>query len=366
MSQFTPFEVGQIHAHAYHGLGPSEIARIVTKPDGSTPSPTAIADVLEKLDADKKWRGQRKVGSGRPRVTTTNLDRKIEKAVLNNRGKVKVTVAYLQKKFPEARKVSKSCLEDRLHEAGLKWLRRRKKTLVPKQFKRKRIAWAKFVLSSRRATLNRWVFTDGTIFYLARTEVDDEFKKRGALGTHVWRRADRNDALFEDCVGPSAYWKAQGTPVRVWGMLVTGKLHIAILPEGTAMNRHRYKTMIEQRFPQWLDGVDRPLLVQDFEPCLRCEEPLEALAEIGVELVCQHSKYSQDLNPIENVWALLRERLYTTEPSTMESRDGFCIRLRHAVQWLNRNHGDTLLSWCTDQKERAHDVLLQNGGRTKW
>ena len=35
MSQLTPFEIGQIKAHAYHGLGASAIVPLVSKPDGS-------------------------------------------------------------------------------------------------------------------------------------------------------------------------------------------------------------------------------------------------------------------------------------------------------------------------------------------
>ncbi len=42
---------------------------------------------------------------------------------------------------------------------------------------------------------------------------------------------------YEDCVGPSSYWKAQGLPVRVWGLLANGVLHITVLPEGNCMNR---------------------------------------------------------------------------------------------------------------------------------
>jgi len=35
-TRFTPFEVGQVKAHLHHGLGPTEIARIITKADGKS------------------------------------------------------------------------------------------------------------------------------------------------------------------------------------------------------------------------------------------------------------------------------------------------------------------------------------------
>ena len=85
--------------------------------------------------------------------------------------------------------------------------------------------------------LNKWGYPDGTVFYLARTDAEVQGHKRGALGPYVWRRASGSDALYEDCVGPSAYWKAQGMPVRVWGLLTNSVLNITVLPAGECMNR---------------------------------------------------------------------------------------------------------------------------------
>ena len=42
--------------------------------------------------------------------------------------------------------------------------------------------------------------------------------------------------MFQECLGPSSYKKAQGIPVRVWGMLAEGKVYIHVLEEGEAMN----------------------------------------------------------------------------------------------------------------------------------
>ncbi len=61
--------------------------------------------------------------------------------------------------------------------------------------------------------------------------------KRAALGPSVLRRTDRKDALYTDCVGPSRHSKAQGTPVRIWGLLNDGELKVSILEDGVVMNR---------------------------------------------------------------------------------------------------------------------------------
>ena len=139
MARLTPFEIGQIKAHLYHDLGPSEIAEIVVKADGQPVSVQGVCDAISKLEADAGWRGERASGSGRPRKTTPALDRKIVAEVFRSRGSVKVTVAHLRKKFPSLRALSTSLVEERLHEAGLQYMRRRRKTLIPKQYKKQRM-----------------------------------------------------------------------------------------------------------------------------------------------------------------------------------------------------------------------------------
>ena len=109
----------------------------------------------------------------------------------------------------------------------------------------------------------------------------------------------------------------------------------------------------------------RAVLVQDHERALWTDEARAAMEEIGIELLEQYPKCSQDLNVIETAWRELRERLATTEPRRMEDRSEFLTRLRLAVQWVNRNRGTYLRSICFAQKARAQDVLDLGGGRTR-
>ena len=70
MVQFTAFEVGQIKAHAYHGMSGAAISRILFKPTGTpghkkeTWSEQAVQDVIKKLRNFPGWRGERDEGSG--------------------------------------------------------------------------------------------------------------------------------------------------------------------------------------------------------------------------------------------------------------------------------------------------------------
>ena len=170
--------------------------------------------------------------------------------------------------------------------------------------------------------------------------------------------------MYADCVGPSSYKKGQGVPVRIWGLLAKGRLHVTILPAKQAMNRWWYAWIVKRYFPYWLEGCDK--LVQDYERCLRCSEPMEEMRKLSVEAIADYPKCSQDLNAIENAWNIVRQRLDVTLPMDMESRDDFIARLRVAVNWVNTHRSEQLWQFCTNQKERADEVLLRDGGRTSF
>ena len=371
-ARYTPFLRGVIYGLFLAGYAHREIVDELVKTDGSEVSLGGVSSAIKTAESKGGllWDGQLSSSSsaGRPRMTAKALDKKIVRLVFKFRGKKIVTVKLIRKMVPAARTVGLRTLRRRLGEAGLAWLRRRRKTIVPLEHKTARIAFADWVLARTATTLERWAYTDGTVFYLARSVAESLSQRRGALGPFVWRQAGGADALYEDCVGPSAYWKAQGTPVRIWGLLAAGMLMIYVLPEGEVMNRWWYTWLIKTMFPRWLDkafGHTDAFLVQDHERCLWCSEPRQAMQEQGLTLLEDYPKCSQDLNAIEVAWREVRNRLAETEPASRETRREFIARLRNAVTWVNSNRGDYLLHQSTNQKDRARDVKKLGGARTR-
>ena len=367
-AKLGPWEAGQIFALMREGFSHREIKDRVVKEDGSPVSLASVGDTVRKLKKNKTWTGQRKEGSGKKRATTEREDAQLEKMVLKRRGEEKVVVKKLKKWVPAFKKLSDALVRQRLRERGLKFLRRRRKTLLTEEQSLARIEWAHWVKRQSAAFLKRWVYADGVVFYLDKTSCQHVQSKRRSLGLHVWRKAETTDALYVDCIAPSAYSKAQGLPVRVWGLLINGELRITVLEHGQVMNRWYYEWIIKHRFVSWLreKKQTQPILVQDGERALWCEEPLAAFKEAGIELMMRHPANSPDLNAIENAWALLRARLDDTFPAERENRNQFITRLRAAVAWINANKADTLLDYARNQKVRAEDVLFQDGGRTQW
>ena len=58
--------------------------------------------------------------------------------------------------------------------------------------------------------------------------------------------------IAEECIGPSAYWKAQGRPVKIWGLLLDGELRTYVLPVGESMTMKRYAWLVEHQFAEWV------------------------------------------------------------------------------------------------------------------
>ena len=377
-ARLTPFARGAIAALALvAGWSATDIAEVVVKSDGSVPTIRAIIQATQLAEAGGglKWDGLVSGSTGRPRETSDALDKAILKMVFKYRGRAVVTTKFIQNSLKEARGVSARTVRRRLGEAGLKWLRRRRKTFVPIQHHASRLEWAAWVLRRTTSTLKRWAYTDGTVFYLARCQSEMQDKARAALGPMVYRMADGRDGLYHDCIGPSAYWKAQGTPVRIWGLLLAGILFIHILPEGVAMNAQVYASLIEAKFGGWLKKAfgrkakHGAFLVQDHEKALWKAAPKKAMKEQSMTLLEDYPKYSQDFNAIETAWREVRVRLDATAPTgtDLEKRMAFIIRLRAAVAWVNKNRRAYLLYLCHNQKERVRDCQLATppGSRTK-
>ena len=148
------------------------------------------------------------------------------------------------------------------------------------------------------------------------------------------------DGLWCDNISPSLYAKSQGNPVKIWGFLANGRLEYYVLPQdytvskykSTNMNGQRYNDLINREFAKWRKncfGDDHECkLVQDHEKCLWRKDNVKALKDAGCPVVGNFPKCSPDLNAIEGVWFMLKQRMLKTNPQVFESRAEFLMRLR--------------------------------------
>ena len=125
--RLTPYLRGAIYAFFLAGYTLEQIEENIKKEDGTTPCLQTISNTISlcKEEGGFSWGGvlSSATGRGKPRATTSALDKKIVKLVFKERGRAKVTAAFVQKKLKETRKLSARTLQRRLETAGLAWLR---------------------------------------------------------------------------------------------------------------------------------------------------------------------------------------------------------------------------------------------------
>ena len=233
-----------------------EICKLVVKKDGTHPTLRSVDKVLVKKAHKPDWRGEDSQAGGRPHELTKGERRQLVNLVFRERGKAVVTAPYCMKRLPFLRRVTKQTVRNALRAAGLKWLRRRLKTAVLKRYKGPRLEYCAWVKAQRPEFLHKFAYTDGTTFYLARGPAENEGKQRALLGPSVYRMANGKDGLWDENVGPSLYARAQGLPVKIWGMFANGKLFYNVLPTNEArkttnMNTKRYGHLVRTKFKDW-------------------------------------------------------------------------------------------------------------------
>ena len=98
----------------------------------------------------------------------------------------------------------------------------------------------------------------------------------------------------------------------------------------------------------------------------RQERHKNAWKKVGCLLFGNCPEHSPDLDDIKNMWAILRQRLHFTESTAIETRIAFLTHPRRTLTWLNGNKQEHTLHLCTNQKERAKEILQLSGARCKW
>jgi hypothetical protein len=387
-ARLSPLARGRIIGMREAGAERSVVADTVRKTDGSPADLKAISYTYKRFKEDPEYDGTDSSAGGRPRQLTNDQEKAVHEILLRDVGKVKVTARYIKRCLPDLRECLDKTIQRTFARLGYSHRVRRKKSAVHAKHKPARLKYCDWVLRQDQADLNHWAYTDGTTFYLPRTEEENGDKQRAALGPKCWRRSDGSDALQDQNVGPSSYAKSQGKPVKIWGLFLRGRLEYFLLPEEVVGKRKRkrsanmtgarYNQMVVKFFAKWRRCCDprfpageRIPLVKDYERFLRwgCGKSfnnLKAERDAGFETIKQYPKCSPDLNAIEGWWDQLQQRLNLTAPANLEPRAAFVKRLRRTVTWMNNNLQSQGRELCENQKTRARQVKLLKGARCKW
>jgi transposase len=387
-ARLSPLAKGRIIGLREEGAERADIAKRVKKTDGASPSLKTVDNVLERFAAEPEWDGlEDRTEGGRPRDVTSKQLEKIHKILLRDVGKHVVSATHVKRILKELRHIPDRTIQRSFLRLGYSYQYRRGKQAIGEKYKPARLKYCDWLLKQTQAFLNKFAYVDGTTFFRPRTEEERRDKQRASLGPRGWRLADGSDALEDKNIGPSAYAKSQGKPVKIWGLFFNGRLEYWVLPEevdgkgnkkSANMTGARYNYFVSTFLAKWRRNCWRNFpkgekvpLVKDFERFLRWDKTKEfdnmkAESDAGFSTVKLHPKLSPDLNAIEGWWSVLQQRLSLTAPVTLEPRADFLKRLRRTVTWLNKNARGHAKQLCTNQKERAKAIKKIQGARCKW
>jgi transposase len=149
--------------------------------------------------------------------------------------------------------------------------------------------------------------------------------------------------------------------LMVWGCFGKrgrGRLHF--IPKGTTVNAEKYVEILREKLRPALEAQGASVFQQDNAPCHAARLAKAFFQENGIE-VLEWPGNSPDLNPIENLWHIMKKKVSAKHPRTVDA-------LKHAILevWVKEVNPETCQKLVYSMPDRLRAVLKNNGFMTKY
>ena len=242
--------------------------------------------------------------------------------------------------------VSISTISRRLSkEFHLKSYKPAKKPRLTPAMKMKRLNFARRHQNWTVADWNKVLFSD-----------ESTFQQFGSRHQHIRRPVGKR--FDEKYTIPTM---KHPPSVMVWGAFSqNGTAALYFLPQKTTMNGARYLELLQEKLVLHMGIHQCTIFMQDGAPCHRARQVKDFLSSNNIELLDWPGN-SPDLNPIENLWSVMKNKVAAKQPSSLKT----------LVEWIKQ-------VWCKEfSKEycqqlissmprRIQDVIDKKGGHTKY
>lgn len=236
------------------------------------------------------------------------------------------------------------------HELGFQSRAAAKKPFLNDRHLANRLAFAKKYKKWIVADWKRVIWTDESSFEIGKIS-------RRVI---VWRRA--SEKYKNACLAP--IFKSGRTSVMVWGAFVVDqRLPLVVMPSGRRTAVDFVNIVYNGTLGPWLsmqEDVANLVLMEDGAPVHRSNAP-KAWQESRSLVKLEWPANSPDLNPIENVWRLLKDDVQLRHrPKNVEQ-----MKAALEVAWKGIP-AEKLESLVSSMPERIKAVLQAKGGSTHW
>jgi transposase len=317
------------------GLSIAEIAR-KTKLDRQF-----IKRWIQKFEADEPMEEGKR--TGRPRKRTPRVEAAIERAMRGKRRRSSRVVARDLKRLRIA-DISRRTVQRAAHHCGLRPFKQRKSSRLTKDHKQQRLGFAK---ANRKKDWSAVVFSDEHKF--------KQFKGGNPAHNLVWAKS-----VTEVPVKEVERW---GLTVDVWaGISSKGKTKLEVY-EGT-LDAKGYQDVLKKALMpaamEWFeDEKDGWELQQDKATCHTAKSTMRFLEDNGIGVVDGWPTKGDDINPMENLWAILDEKL---ERKKFTTRQG----MKKAVAQIWNSIDEELLNKLIESiPDRLRRIVKAKGASIK-
>ena len=257
----------------------------------------AIHDAIQRQRAHGTQ--QTRPRSGRPGALDTRDHRRLVREILANPGKP-------WKHFGSIFEVSDDTVRKAAASMGFHKRHKRGKPFLTPQAIAKRLQWAK---DNKEQDWRRVIFTDESAIEMG-LDITMNFtiRKEGEqyLPQHLQRtfRSSRKSLMVWGAIAHNKKWdlvrlSIPSSEVQEKGKGMNGEKYVRMVLNGPLKRATR-----QLRTARWRDI----LVVEDGAPCHTCKLAKEARSKLGIPSLI-HPPSSPDLNPIENVWHLLKTKV---------------------------------------------------------
>ena len=143
-------------------------------------------------------------------------------------------------------------------------------------------------------------------------------------------------------------------------MSLNGTAGLFFLPTGTTMNGQRYLDLLKNKLELHMAVHNCTVFMQDGAPCHRAKIVTQFLKPKKIRILDWPGN-SPDLNPIENLWSILKDKVSEKQPTSAKM-------LEQAIKevWVRELSNEYCQSLVESMPRRLEAVIKAKGGPTKY